>query len=114
MLFKNRKLLQVEIINYTFLKCKVKCKAPFYSQVLRQIRGVVQPSPSSECLSSQREKYSNYHGNRNIGHRTVVTQGAKTCRLSGIISGDTRKNRREGFSSLKFFISAGVRKFVII
>jgi len=43
-----------------------------------------------------------------------VKQGPKTRRLSRIICGATNNNRREGFSSLKFFISAGVRKFVII
>jgi len=45
---------------------------------------------------------------------TFVTQGPKTRRLSGIIYGDKIKNRREGFSSLKLFISAGLHKFVII
>jgi len=45
---------------------------------------------------------------------TYVTQGPKTRRLSGIIYRDTSKNRRAGLSSLKFFISAGVRKFAII
>jgi len=46
--------------------------------------------------------------------RSYVTQGPKTRHLSGIIYRDTSKNRREGFSSLKFFISACVRKIVII
>ena len=50
----------------------------------------------------------------NIYCMSYVMQGPKTRRLSGIIYEDTSKNRSVGFSSLKFFISAGVRKFVII
>ena len=46
--------------------------------------------------------------------QVYVTQGTNTRRLSAIIYGDTRKNRRERFSSLKFFISAGAHKIVLI
>jgi len=49
-----------------------------------------------------------------VSWELFVTQRPKTRRLSEIIYGDTSKNRREGFSSLQFFNSAGVREFVII
>ena len=50
----------------------------------------------------------------NFMSEVICDARAQKPSLVGIIYGDTSKNRRKGFSSLKFFISAGVHKFVII
>jgi len=65
----------------------------------------------NNCQQLSTEYHLNSFFSNSIGY---VTHGPRIRRLSGIIYRDTSKNRREEFSSLKFFISAGVLKFVII